>query len=62
MILCGFKEQIKLLNTLTSFKVDMSYKCIQQKEMNEVVFSIYLPAHGKSKYLLHSCGFLLIRK
>ena len=54
MILCGFKEQIKLLNTLTSFKVDMSYKCIQQKEMNEVVFSIYLPAHGKSKYLLTS--------
>ena len=53
MILCGFKDQIKLLNTLTSFEVDMSYKRIRQKGMNEVVFATFLPTHGKSKYSLN---------
>lgn len=52
MILRAFKEQIKLLTTLTSFEVDMSYKQIQQKGMNEVVFATYLSEHGKSKYFI----------
>ncbi|EYE90406.1 uncharacterized protein EURHEDRAFT_417473 [Aspergillus ruber CBS 135680] len=52
MILCGFKEQIRLLSTLTSFEVDMSYKRIRQKGMNEVVFATYLPEHGKIITLL----------
>lgn len=51
MIICGFKEQIQLLNTLNSFEIDMSYKRIREKGMNEVVFATYLPSHGKSKYL-----------
>lgn len=51
MIICGFKEQIQLLNTLNSFEIDMSYKQIREKGMNEVVFATYLPSHGKSKYL-----------
>lgn len=52
MILCAFKEQIKLLTTLTSFEVDMSYKRIRQKEMNEVIFATYLPEHGKGRHLV----------
>jgi hypothetical protein len=48
MILCAFKEQIKLLATLSSFKVDMSYKRVRQKDLNEVVFTTFLPEHGKS--------------
>lgn len=47
MILCAYKEQIMLLNKLTSFEVDMSYKRIRQKNMNEVVFATYLHEHGK---------------
>ncbi|EAA66773.1 hypothetical protein AN9487.2 [Aspergillus nidulans FGSC A4] len=49
MILCAYKEQIMLLNKLTSFEVDMSYKRIRQKNMNEVVFATYLHEHGKSQ-------------
>jgi hypothetical protein len=48
MILCAFKEQIQLLNQLTSFKVDMSYKRIRERKLNEVVFATYLHEHGKS--------------
>jgi hypothetical protein len=50
MILCAFKEQIQVLNKLTSFEVDMSYKRIREKEMNEAVFATYLHSHGKSKF------------
>ena len=52
MILCAHKEQIELLFTLSSFEVDMSYKRIRSSNLNEVLFATYLPAHGKSKYLL----------
>lgn len=50
MILCAFKEQIQLLSQLSSFEVDMSYKRIREKEINEVVFATYLHEHGKSRY------------
>jgi hypothetical protein len=43
-----------LLNKLTSFEVDMSYKRIRQKNMNEVVFATYLHEHGKSRYSITS--------
>lgn len=51
MIICGFDEQIKLLGSLTSFEVDMSYKRVKG-EFNEVIFATFLPEHGKSKYKL----------
>jgi hypothetical protein len=41
-------EQIKLLTKLTSFEVDMSYKQIQEKRINKVLFATYLHTHGKS--------------
>jgi hypothetical protein len=52
MVLCGFKEQIELLSQLTSFEVDMSYKRIRSKDMNEVLFATFLPDQCKSKYYL----------
>lgn len=52
MVLCGFKEQIQLLSQLTSFEVDISYKRIRSKEMNEVLFTTFLPDQCKSKYYL----------
>jgi hypothetical protein len=59
MILCAFKEQIQVLQKLTSFEVDMSYKRIREKDMNEVVFATYLHSHAKSKFwfkhLLSTC-------
>lgn len=54
MIICAFKEQIQLLNSLNAFEIDMSYKRIREKKLNEVVFATYLPTHGKSKYLTAS--------
>ncbi|EAW17145.1 uncharacterized protein NFIA_005070 [Aspergillus fischeri NRRL 181] len=77
MILCAFKEQIQVLRKLTSFKVDMSYKRIREKGMNEVVFATYLHSHGKiitllrvftnqetteGYYLLFKRAFTLIQK
>jgi hypothetical protein len=50
MIICAFKEQIQVLQKLTSFEVDMSYKRIREKDMNEVVFATYLHSHAKSKF------------
>lgn len=50
MILCGFRDQIEVLSTLTSFKVDMTYKRIQSNSMNEVLFATFLPDECKSMY------------
>jgi hypothetical protein len=43
MVLCAFKEQIQLFSRLLSFKVDMSYKQIQLKDINKVLFATFLP-------------------
>lgn len=48
MIICGFDEQIKLLASLPSFEVDMSYKRVKG-EFNEVIFATFLEEHNKSK-------------
>lgn len=48
MVICAFDEQIKLLASLTSFEVDMSYKRVKG-DFNEVIFATYLPDHGKGK-------------
>jgi hypothetical protein len=61
MIICFFKEQAKLLIDQISFEVDMSFKRIRQKDLNEIIFASYLEAHGKSMFqtplepLLHTC-------
>jgi hypothetical protein len=49
MVLCGYKEQIELLSGLSSFKVDISFKRIRSKDMNEVLFATLLPDQCKSK-------------
>lgn len=51
MVLCAYKEQIQLLAKLSSFEVDMSFKRIRSKDMNEVLFATFLPDQCKSKYL-----------
>lgn len=51
MVICAYDEQIEYLATLTSFEVDMSYKRIKG-DVNEVVFSTMIRAHGKIMTLL----------
>lgn len=51
MVFCAFKESINLLSQLQSFEVDMSYKRIRSKDMNEVLFATFMPDQCKSKYL-----------
>jgi hypothetical protein len=51
MVLCAYKDQIQLLAKLSSFEVDMSFKRIRSKDMNEVLFATFLPDQSKSKYL-----------
>lgn len=58
MLICALKEQLELLITLKSFEVDMSYKRLKAAKLNEVVFTTYLPNHGKSKYLLLDRHFI----
>ena len=52
IIICFFKAQAKLLLEQQSFEVDMSFKWIRQKEINEIVIAGLLQSHGKSKLLL----------
>lgn len=42
MVPCGFRDQIEVLSKLQSFEVDMSYKRIRSKSMNEVLFTTFL--------------------
>jgi hypothetical protein len=52
MVLCAYKEQIQLLAKLSSFEVDMSFKRIRSKDMNEVLFATFLPDQSKIITLL----------
>jgi hypothetical protein len=52
MVFCAYKSQVELLTQLSSFEVDMSYKRIRNKNMNEVLFATFLPDQAKSKSLL----------
>lgn len=54
MVICGFKEQIEILAKLQSFEVDMSFKRLHSKRMNEVLFATFLQDQCKSKYFLSS--------
>ncbi|RDW94632.1 hypothetical protein BP5796_00395 [Coleophoma crateriformis] len=47
MAICCLKEAIKVLVQLESFEVDMSFKRVQDSEINEVVFAANLPQLNK---------------
>jgi hypothetical protein len=49
MVLCSYNEQIKLLAGLSLFEVDMSFKRIRLKDMNNILFAMFLPDQCKSK-------------
>ena len=49
MIICGLKKQFELLQTLSSFEVDMSFKRLKKVGLNEVLFAVYLQPEGKGK-------------
>ena len=48
MVICFYKQQAEILFNQTTFEIDMSYKRIRQKDMNEIVLAKWLPQHGKS--------------
>jgi hypothetical protein len=49
MIICFYDEQAQILLGLTSFEIDMSFKRIKTKGLNEVVLASYMIEHGKGK-------------
>ena len=49
MIICCYDSQLEFLMSLKSFEVDMSYKCVGDKTITEIVFATLIPKHGKSK-------------
>lgn len=61
MVFCAFQEAIKLLQRLQSFEVDMSYKRIRSKEMNEVLFATFLPDQCKSQYFISTSQLITNR-
>jgi hypothetical protein len=50
MIICLFKEQAQLLVKQKTFEVDMSFKRVFEKDINEVIFAAHLFDQGKSKW------------
>ena len=51
MIVCFYKQQAKILMELPSFEVDMSFKRMKTKGLNEVALAAYIPEHGKGKLI-----------
>ena len=49
MIVCFYKQQAEIFSRLSTFEVDMSFKRIRQKDLNEVIFAALIPSQGKSK-------------
>ena len=47
MILCFYDAQAEILLDQVSFEVDMSFKRIKTKGLNEVVLAAYMVEHGK---------------
>ena len=52
MIICFYKKQAEMLLKQSSFEVDMAYKRIRQRNINEVLFATLLKAEGKGKITL----------
>ena len=48
MIICFLQEQAKIFLAQRTFEVDMSFKRIIERNMNEIVFAVWLEEHGKS--------------
>lgn len=49
LIICAFQKQLELLSQQSSFQVDMSFKRLRSKHLNEVVFATFLPDQHKGK-------------
>ncbi|OJJ78431.1 uncharacterized protein ASPGLDRAFT_182657 [Aspergillus glaucus CBS 516.65] len=47
LIILAHQAQFKLLQSLKMFEVDMNYKRLRRKDLNEIVFAAFLPLHGK---------------
>ena len=54
MIICASKDQLDLLQSLPSFEVDMCYKRLRKRGLNEVLFAAWLPDVGRSKLNIYS--------
>lgn len=48
MVICFFKEQATIFAELESFEIDMSFKRVKSRDINEVVFATFHPKLNKS--------------
>ena len=48
IIICFLQEQAKIFLAQIIFEVDMSFKHIIEKNMNEIIFAVWLKEHDKS--------------
>jgi len=55
MIICFLQEQAKIFLAQRTFEVDMSFKRILERNMNEIVFTVWLEEHGKSIIIEYIC-------
>lgn len=56
MIFCAFKEQLEVFLTLKSVEIEMSFKRIRDRHINEIVFTTWLSDDNKSMFI----SYLLI--
>ena len=49
-IVCFTKGQAKILSQQDTFEVDVSFKRIKQRNLNEMIVGKFLRHHGKSTY------------
>ncbi|KAF1814376.1 hypothetical protein P152DRAFT_413142 [Eremomyces bilateralis CBS 781.70] len=47
LVTCFFKEQVKIILDRESFEIDMGFKRVRDKDINEIVFAAYLPENEK---------------
>ena len=48
MIICFLQEQARIFLAQRTFEVDMSFKRIVEKNINEIIFAVWLEEHSKS--------------
>ena len=49
MAICFYKQSLEVLATLSSFKVNMTFKRVKDSDINKVVFAAFLPSINKGK-------------
>jgi len=49
MVICFFKKQGALFHEINYFEVDMSFKRIYQKDLNEILFGVWDEGVNHSK-------------